>query len=106
MILVGLVIEVEGWLDNRIIFPALFPAPLLVALVLIVPTEMAVAADPLLEMKMLPPSAEVLEALAVACVLMAPLRVISPVATNDTGPAMPFKAVASVVMGPVTLRVG
>jgi len=96
VIFVGLDIETELCCDKSIIFPALSPAPLLVALVLILPTLIAVAPVPPLEINTLPPSAVVLDPLESALALMAP-ALIAPEDTRETLPATPLSPVAFVV---------
>jgi len=102
--LVGLVTEVDGCEDKRIILPAISLAPLLVVLVLIFCTAIAFEPVPPLEIKTPPPRAVVLEPLLVAWALILPVTLIAPAETRATGLAVPFSPVASVVILPPIVK--
>ena len=95
---------VVGDADRRIMFPALSPLFALEAEVLIDPAAMAVEPVPPDEMKTDPPRAAALDDTAEACAEMEPVTLMAPEETSETGPAMPFKPVESVVIFPETAR--
>ncbi len=88
--------------EISIMLPAIFPAPLLVALVSIPPAVIAVEPVPPLEINTEPPRAEVLDPFAVALAEIEDDKLTAPLPTIETGPALPFKPVASVLIAPVT----
>lgn len=94
----GFCAETEGWEDNSMMLPGLLLEPA-VALVLMLPTLMAVEAGLPLDRKTLPPRALVLPAPAVAWAARLPAEIV-PVATILSGPAKPLVPLAEVTMLP------